>query len=177
MFGLLAFRKVMQSISIKRLWWGGLLGPLSAFLYCIGFYGVYLTTISQYKILALAVFFLWSLSLFVGGAYHMQFTAYGILARSEDEEVIDTLGNSILSYAKVYLLPFLIGQIILAGLTLFGKTIYPAWYIVFSPALLLVFSLVWNKLPQPYKNILAGGWNNLVFSIYFLSSLAFVLSM
>jgi hypothetical protein len=143
----------------------------------MGFFSVYLATIQEYKIWGLSVFLLWVLSIMIGGAYHMQFTCYGIVARSKDQATVDTLGQCIVSYAKIYIVPFLLGQIVLAGLIVLGKTIYPAWYVVFSPALWIALSLLWGKLPQPYKNILAGGWNNLVYTVFFTASFIAVLNM
>jgi len=47
---------IMKNVSTKRLYLGGLLGPISAFIYCIGFYHIVLSCQENYLSLACFVF-------------------------------------------------------------------------------------------------------------------------
>ncbi len=67
----------MKNVSIKRLYIGGLLGPICAFIYCIGFYHIVLGMQENYLNIGWSVFLINVFGMILGGAYHMQ-CAYSI---------------------------------------------------------------------------------------------------
>ena len=61
---------IMKSVSIKRLYTGGLLGPICAFIYCIGFYHIVLGMQEKYLNLAWFVFLINIFGMILGGLSH-----------------------------------------------------------------------------------------------------------
>ena len=62
---------IMKNVSIKRLYIGGLLGPICAFIYCIGFYHIVLSIQEEYLNLAWFVFLINIFGMILGGTYHI----------------------------------------------------------------------------------------------------------
>ena len=61
---------IMKKESRPRLYAGGIIGPLAAFIYCIGYCHLVLIMDEQYQIFGWACFFINSLGIICGGAYH-----------------------------------------------------------------------------------------------------------
>ena len=80
---------IMKNVSTKRLYLGGLLGPISAFIYCIGFYHIVLSCQENYLSLACFVFLINIFGMILGGAYHIQCAYLGLLSRYENKGVFD----------------------------------------------------------------------------------------
>ena len=64
---------IMKKLSVKRLYLGGLLGPIGVFLYSLGFYHIVLASQGKYENLGWILFIINSLGTILGGAYHLQF--------------------------------------------------------------------------------------------------------
>lgn len=75
---------IMKNVSIKRLYLGGLLGPICAFIYCIGFFHIVLATQEKYLNVAWFVFLINIFGMILGGAYHIQCAYLGLLSRHEN---------------------------------------------------------------------------------------------
>ncbi|MDU2897900.1 MAG: DUF6796 family protein, partial [Finegoldia magna] len=75
---------IMKNASIKRLYIGGLLGPIGAFIYSIGFYHIVLASQEKYLNLAWFVFLMNTFGIILGGAYHMQCAYLGLLSRHKN---------------------------------------------------------------------------------------------
>lgn len=161
----------MGSIPSGRMFIGGLLGPLAACLYLVGFYHVYLAVKIPRGGVAKSMLIFLAFALVVGGAYHSLFPAFGIVATQGHPELIGAL----LEYAKTLgLALFLligIGWLLFIYLVLRGRTLYPRWIIFVTPVVSVWLGLVWEHLPQPILIVLAGGWNSLVFTLFFATSL------
>lgn len=167
------YLKIMEKLPPWRLKFGGLLGPVAAFFYCIGYAGVWLAATEAFKIPALMATLLFCLGIVVGGAYHSHFTYLGLLGTGHGEGVRRVLVDNTMFLSKVSTLLIAIASLILAGLVVFGKTIYPPWFVVFTPVILIWCLPLWRKLPQPFRIVLSGGWNNLLFVIFFSAMLLF----
>ena len=69
--------------------------------------------------------------------------------------------------------PTAIGLILFAVLIVMGKTLYPRWFVLLTPAVTIFAGSLWTRIPQPLRIVLFGGWNNLVFVIFFAACLIF----
>ena len=78
-------RQIMSNISTTRLMLGGILGPIEAAFYIIGFWHIFLALKSGGKTLAAFTFGGLSWSIIVGaGAYHAAFVFKGLLLRAQN---------------------------------------------------------------------------------------------
>lgn len=164
---------IMSKLPPWRLRFGGLLGPFAAFFYCIGFYQMTLATINDFRPFAIAATILCSLGIIIGGAYHSHFTYLGYVGKAANTEIEKSILKNILFLSKISIIPIAFGILIFAGLVVFGKTCYPWWFLFFTPIVLIFLSNLWLKLPQPLHVIMFGGWNNIVFIIYFMAAMIF----
>ena len=160
---------VMQGIPEWRLMLGGLLGPITAFLYCIGFFHITVAALDGYKCFAFFIFLICSLGMIVGGAYHSHCTYIGLIKKEDNN--IEKVFKNIKLMSSVSFILMAIGLFSLAIIIVLGKTQYPRWLALLTPGILYFLKLLWRKLPQPFLIILYGGWYNLMFAIYFFISL------
>lgn len=161
----------MGAIPLERLSIGGLLGPLAAILYIIGFYHLFLRIKKTRKKTAFGMYVCLSISIFFGGSYHAFFPAFGIASAQGHPEIIANL----LSYAQLLGgLAFSlmgIGWLLFSVLVLQKQTSFPRWIVLVTPLVTIWFNLLWQMLPQPFLVLIAGGWNNLVCTLIFAVSL------
>lgn len=162
----------MANVSLARLIAGGILGPLAACLYIVGFYHIYLTVKDSYKIQGKVMLTIFSISIIVGGAFHAFFPAFGIVSAQGHPEMINFLMQYLQYFAGISFILMAIGWLVFIYLTIGKKTLYPRLMIVATPMVWIWASLLWGYLPQPYLIVIAGGWNNLVLTIFFIVSLA-----
>lgn len=164
---------IMKDLPEWRLKLGGLLGPIAAFFYCIGFINMYLVTTPESKYLGFAITLFAAFGIILGGAYHSHFTYIGLVAKTNNEEALDVICENTSMLSRISLISLAISAVLFAALIVFGKTVYPKWFVVLSPAVTIFLSFLWLKLPQPLQTVLLGGWYNLIYVIYFASSLFF----
>ena len=88
---------IMKKESRKRLYTGGIIGPIASFLYCIGYYDLVLIMNDQYQVLGWICFLVNCLGIICGGAYHSHCAYYGLIGRQEHEESM----NEIVKYLGV----------------------------------------------------------------------------
>ncbi len=77
---------IMKKLSDRRLKLGGLLAPIAAFFYCIGYFHIALVAVDECRIIAIAAALTCCLVIIIGGAYHAQFTYFGLLGNTEHQE-------------------------------------------------------------------------------------------
>ena len=68
------------------------------------------------------------------------------------------------------------GFILFAIAIVLGQTVFPVWFVVFTPIVTSFLGLVWMHMPQPARCILFGGWSNLVFTIMLAAMLICLLA-
>ncbi|RRD59198.1 DUF6796 family protein [Tannerella forsythia] len=161
----------MGNVSFGRLVAGGLLGPLAAVLYVIGFYHLYLLIKDVWRKTAGLMFACFSVSMMIGGAFHAFFPAFGIVSSQGHPEMIAPL----LSYAEwlggsTFVLMGT-GWLLFCVSVLQKQTALPRWIVVATPLITLWLNYLWHMLPQPWNCLIAGGWNNLVCTLFFAASL------
>lgn len=158
---------VLGSISSNRLMVGGLLGPLAAFLYCLGFYQIYLATKPAYKTIAGIIWGLLSFGIVYGGAFHAHFAHLGFVSAFGDKALIDLAETYTIWHFYIMFFPSLVAYLMLAYLIISQKTNYPRWFVLFSPIVLFWLAEPVRSLPQPFMIVVAGGWSNLIFVLFF----------
>ena len=162
---------IMKSVSIKRLYIGGLLGPICAFIYCIGFYHIVLATQEEYLNLAWFVFLINIFGMILGGSYHIQCAYLGLLSRHENKGAFDEFLKFLRLQAKLVFGIMALANIAIALIILFGLTVFPRWQVLFTPIFLLILTPITERLPKGLHMIIRGGWFNLIYFIYYLSLL------
>ena len=162
---------IMKNVSIKRLYIGGLLGPICAFIYCIGFYHIVLSIQEEYLNLAWFVFLINIFGMILGGTYHIQCAYLGLLSRHENKGSLDEFLKFLKFQAKIVFGIMAIANIAIALIILFRLTVFPSWQALFTPIFLLIFTPLAERLPKGLHMIIRGGWLNIIYFIYYLSLL------
>jgi hypothetical protein len=165
----------MKKIDPKRLMIGGMLGPVSAFFSCLGFYHIVLITDERMQPVAYAAFFLACFGMIAGGAYHSHCSYLGILGEEKYGEALARVENYFQKFPLLYYAAEGTGLLLLAFLIVSGNTVLPRWMFLFSPGILFLLRPAVNRLPKGIRILIAGGWTNLIFVIYYLA-LLFVLA-
>ncbi|ERT57261.1 DUF6796 family protein [Peptoniphilus sp. BV3C26] len=162
---------IMKSVSIKRLYIGGLLGPICAFIYCIGFYHIVLSIQEEYLNLAWFVFLINIFGMILGGTYHIQCAYLGLLSRHENKGAFDEFLKFLKLQAKIVFSIMALANIAIALIILFGYTVFPRWQALFTPIFLIIFTPLAERLPKGLHMIIRGGWFNIIYFIYYLTLL------
>ncbi len=164
---------IMKKIPAWRLKAGGLIGPIAAFFYCVGFFHLIYLFKEGHKTIACIAFFCLCIGIIMGGTYHSHWSYIGLMAQIEDKKAVDI----VLAFSKTLSLVLYIfegiGFLLMIIGTLLDWTAYPNFYLVFSPGFLFLFLPVVKKLPQPLYLCVAGGWSNLISVIYYIVALVY----
>ena len=162
---------IMKNVSTKRLYLGGLLGPISAFIYCIGFFHIVLSIDEKYLNLGWFIFLINIFGMILGGSYHIQCAYLGLLSRYENKGAFDEFLKFLKFQAKIVFGTMAIANIGTTLIILFGFTVFPRWQALFTPIFLLILTPLADRLPKGLHMIIRGGWFNLIYFIYYLSLL------
>lgn len=161
----------MGSVPLERLFAGGLMGPLAAVLYIIGFYHLFLRIKKTRKKTAFWMYASLSLSILIGGAFHAFFPAFGIVSAQGHPELIGNLFPYARLLGGLAFSLMGIGWLLFCVPVLQKQTSFPRWVVIATPLVTIWFNLLWQMLPQPFLVPIAGGWNNLVCTLIFAVSL------
>ena len=166
---------VMKGLPAGRVMAGGMIGPIAAFLYCIGFYHIVLMTNEQTYTLAMAAFLLSCFGIIIGGAYHSHCAYLGLLG---DDGGRNALNAAMKYFQKMPLILYAgegIGFLLLIFLIVTGKTVLPRWIFLLSPGMLFLLKPAVSRLPKGARVIISGGWMNLISVIYYSAVLIAIL--
>jgi hypothetical protein len=166
---------VMKELPTGRVMAGGMIGPIAAFLYCIGFYHIVLMTNEQTYTLAMAAFLLSCFGIIIGGAYHSHCAYLGLLG---DDGGRNALNAAMKYFQKMPLILYAgegIGFLLLIFLIVTGKTVLPRWIFLLSPGMLFLLKPAVSRLPKGARVIISGGWMNLISVIYYSAVLIAIL--
>lgn len=162
-----AIIEVMGKVSPKRLYAGGFIGPVAAFLYCVGFYHIVFISNENVKGIAIAAFLLSCLGIIAGGAYHSHCAYLGLLAKDKYREARNTVMRYFQKMILVVYIAEGIGFVLLAGIIVTGNSILPRWAVLTSPMFLMLLKPLVVRLPKGVRVIVSGGWSNLISVIYY----------
>ena len=163
--------QIMKKLSRKRVMLGGWIGPVAAFLYCIGFYHIVLMTESSSNTLAMIAFLLCCLGIISGGAYHSHCAYLGLLGGDDQRKGLDI---AMAYFQKLPVILYLgegLGLLLLIFLIVMGKTALPVWMAVLSPGILFLLRKPARKLPKGLHMVISGGFTNIIFIIYYLAAI------
>lgn len=158
---------IIKKIPQWRFRLGGLLGPVSAFFICIGFFNNWFGAIDGYKTFGFAISLISCLATILGGAWHSHSTYLGLVGKIENEEAIDQLIKEIKFWSKISVSVMIVSVLSIAAMIVLGKTVYPRWFILFTPLVTQLSYFLFNKLPKPFKVIFTVGLGNLMLIVYF----------
>lgn len=167
------YARIMRDLPEGRVRAGGVLGPVAAFLYVVGFAGLPLLAEGDLAWLAWLTAGLLSFALICGGAYHAQYPYLAIAARTEDDSLVEQVAGNIMALQRLATVPMYAAFVILGIAVVAGQTALPPWAVVLTPLVTSFLGLAWLRVPQPARCVLFGGWSNLVFTIMFAMMLAF----
>ena len=165
------YMRIMRDVPAGRARLGGVLGPIAAFLYVLGFAGLALTARGDLSWLVWLAAALLAFALVCGGAYHAQYVYLSVIAKAGREELYDEVAGNIMFVMRFATVPMYLGFVVLAAAVVLGQTVFPAWLVVLTPLVTSFLGLVWMRVPQPARCVLFGGWSNLVFTIMFAAML------
>lgn len=166
---------VMKELPAVRVMAGGMIGPIAAFLYCIGFYHIVLMTNEQTYTLAMAAFLLSCFGIIIGGAYHSHCAYLGLLG---DDGGRNALNAAMKYFQKMPLILYAgegIGFLLLIFLIVTEKTVLPRWIFLLCPGMLFLLKPAVSRLPKGARVIISGGWMNLISVIYYSAVLIAIL--
>lgn len=166
---------IMKNINKKRLYIGGILGPISAFIYLMGFYHIVLFSKNEFLIFSYICFFVNSFGIVLGGAYHSHCAYLGLLSRYDNKEMFNSFIDYLKLQAKILYPILALGSLLLALLFILNFTIFPRFMFLFSPIVLIMFIKVVGKLPKGFHMIIRGGWTNLIYVIYYLALILYTI--
>jgi hypothetical protein len=163
---------VMGTMPAWRLQVGGFLGIVAGFLYLFGYYMIYKAVEVKSKKPAVIIFFIWLFCTILGAGYHSHFPYLGYAARYITEvTVLTEFENMLIPYVLVNMSLHVIVSSYFAILIIAKKTLFPRWFVVLTPIVLLWVIYLLKQLPSPFSNVLAGGWYNLMNTIFFLAAI------
>ena len=162
---------VMKHLPAKRVMAGGMIGPVAAFLYCVGFYHIVLMTNAQSRALAMAAFLLSCFGIIAGGAYHSHCAYLGLLGNDKNRDTLDVVAKYFQKLPLILYAGEGIGFLLLIILIAADKTVLPRWMFLLSPGILFLLKPVVGRLPKGIRIIVSGGWTNLISVIYYAAVL------
>ena len=162
---------VMKRLPAKRVMAGGMIGPVAAFLYCVGFYHIVLMTNDQAHTLVMAAFLLSCFGIIAGGAYHSHCAYLGLLGDDRNRDALNTVMKYFQKLPLILYAGEGIGLLLLIILIAAGKTVLPRWMFLLSPGILFLLKPIVGRLPKGIRIIVSGGWTNLISVIYYAAVL------
>lgn len=164
--------RIMRELPPRRVMIGGWIGPVAAFLYCVGFGHIVLAAAEADRAAATAAFLLCCLGIITGGAYHSHCAYLGLLGGEEHRAALDVVMKYFLRMSAVLYGGEGLGLLIYVFLLASGRTLFPAWLAALSPAALFLLTPLVRRLPKGPHMAISGGWSNLIFVIYYIAALA-----
>lgn len=165
---------IMKKESRRRLYIGGLLGPIAAFFYCVGYYHLVLMVKEEFQILGWICFFINCFAIICGGAYHSHFAYLGLIGRYDSKEALEEVCKFMNVQKTVAFGTQAIGFLMMAIFILLKWTVFPRWMFLITPGILFLLVPVTRKLPKGFHMIISGGWTNLISVIYYGVAIAVV---
>jgi hypothetical protein len=166
---------VMKKLPAKRVMAGGMIGPVSAFLQCVGFYHIVLITDESMKSLAMAAFLFSCFGIIAGGAYHNDCAYLGLLGEERFRDALAVVESYFQKLPLLYYTGLGIGFLLLAILIGSGHTLLPRWMFLLSPGILFLLRPAVGRLPKGIRIIVSGGWTNWISVLYYLAALLAIL--
>lgn len=165
---------IMKRESRTRLYIGGMIGPIAAFFYCVGYYHLVVMMKEEFRVLGWICFLINCLGIICGGAYHSHCAYFGLIGRHDTKESLEEI-HKYLNVQKTVAFGLQgIGFLMLAVFIGLKWTMFPRWMFIVTPGILFLLLPLTRKLPKGIHMIISGGWTNLISVIYYGVALAVV---
>lgn len=174
-------QSIVANAPTSRVLFGAALAPFAALLYLAGFWHVHAQLRTHQPRLAAVVAIGLALCILAGTCYHALWgvKALAIQATHGTATVpaLAALQIHIHDFAaNVFLIAEAVGYpaaILLALLVVGGRSNYPRWFVLLTPAIpLLCLQAIGPSAPAPFGSLLNGSASNLSFALFFAGSLA-----
>ena len=162
---------IMKKAGTKRLYIGGIIGPVTAFLYCVGYFHLVLFAKDKFVVLGWILFLVNCLGIIFGGAYHSHCANLGLIGRHEDEDTLKEVTSFLDFQKKVAFGIQAVGFIGMSLMIVMGWSVLPRWMIVFTPLVLILLLPLVRKLPKGIHMVVCGGWTNMISVIYYAAAI------
>jgi Family of unknown function (DUF6796) len=168
----------VRQASDQRLFAGGLVGPVAACLFIVGFWHIFLNVEPKAPTSARVVFLSLTALMVCGSSVHALWTPYGLALKhcygqgAPCPDLVAAIRSYWNAAYDLSAVPGYVGFLLLIVLVLLGRTRYPRWTAMANPAVLLLFEPLAEKGPAPWGAVLTGGFTNLSFVTFFVVSLA-----
>lgn len=165
---------VMQQRGDATLVAGGVVAPLASAGYILGTLGIALTIRARSPRLAASFFAGWAGMFLFGIAYHAVYTTRAFAAKLADpasaELMLSRIGALLSSLYTFEAAMGAAGTLALGVAVLRGASGYPRWLLLLLPTVWALADAIPRALPAPLGSVLAGGWINGWFTIFFAVS-------
>ena len=166
--------EIMKKVSTKRLYIGGMIGPLTAFLYCVGYYHLVLFSMENYVTFGWVLFFINCLGIICGGAYHSHCANLGLIGRHDNDSLKEV--ENYLNFQKTVAFDIqAVGFVGMAFMIVMDWTVLPRWMVLLTPLVMFLLMPLVRKLPKGLHMLICGGWTNLISVIYYIAALICVI--
>jgi hypothetical protein len=168
--------QVLREGSLRRLFVGGLVGPLAACLCLVGCWHVRRNLISRSPFVGRVAFLALAATMVIGSAVHALWVPRGLAMKYSDAptggapELITALKDYWYSAFQMAEVPAYIAAILLLILVLLGRSLYPRWTALANFGLLSLLAPLAERVPSPLGAVLVGGFTNLSIALFFLVS-------
>lgn len=172
--------EILTTAPMWRVWLGGIVGPIGAGLYALGWGHVYLALRPGDRRLAAICFGSLTLNFIcIAGAFHASFPLLREMLLLHQAaglpDDVAPMQNAMWYFGSLYMLgmPFgAVGILILPFAILKTNTLYPHWFAAVNPLLIWMLFWLFAFLPAPIGGPLWIGSSNLVFVCFFAASTA-----
>ena len=161
----------MKRLPAKRIMVAGMIGPVAACLYCVGFYHIVVISNEQSRTLAMAAFLLSSFGIITGGAYHSHCAYLGLLGDDKYRSALNIVAKYFQKLPLILYAGEGAGFLLLIYLIAAGNTMLPRWMFLLSPGILFLLKPAVGRLSKGIRVIVSGGWTNLISVIYYAAAL------
>lgn len=157
----------MRTLSQQRVMAGGAVGPLATFLYCFGFYAVGNLVRPEHARMRGAILLLFCLGAVYGGAYHSHYPHMAFAPLADAAGTHSPAVSYVNLMGLLTFVPWVAASLLFSFAVLRGMTRCRRYLALFTPFSLSLLNLVVVHLPPPYLIVIAGGWNSILFTLFF----------
>jgi hypothetical protein len=95
----------------------------------------------------------------------------GLIGKTGNEEAIEKVSKYLSYQGMVLYGSHTVSLLLLVICVAVGWTSFPIWTALLTPGVLYLLLPLVRKLPKPFHMVIAGGWTNLIFVIYYITAI------
>lgn len=132
------------------------------------------TEIGFYLLFVVAV--LLAFALIYSATHHSYLPHQSFVSSNTIGSAFAKLISNSTSCSRVVLIPLYVGTIVLALVILTKQTVFPSWFMLFTPFSTSLIGFIWKYIPLHFSKTILNGWNQMVFALMFFAMLVWCLS-